>query len=694
MPVLAGACVTLLTLGAQAWEEDRDPSPEGTQRLHKHHEDVPLAFSCPDGAFWCPPAERIIKPTTGPLHKVVPQTDEQKEKTKDWPELLKAPKGAKNVLMIVVDDLRPQLNLAYGQSHMKTPYLDELAQSSGAVTFTRAYAQVAHCAPSRNSFMTSRYPDSLKIWNVNANFREKSSSTDPIFPIPQWFKRNGYHVFGGGKIYHPNHPPLNDNPYSWSAGTKFGEIKYFNDPDHGCPNSPGENQVGCGGCPEDKPDEEFYDGKLANWTIDALRAAKRDWQEGEKKPFFIATGFRRPHTPWNVAQRFVDMYPKVDFPKHPNWALGAPPCAFVCGGDGVGCDFGIKERRSKDWGGLCRRMYYACVSATDHYIGTVLKEVNQLKLDSKTVVAVFGDHGWHLGEGGLWAKYTNFEHATRVPLIIKAPWLATNQQRHLKKLSTDDREKLASSDGITRADTFAELVDIYPTLVELAGLPMPPNLEGRSLLQTIKNPYDRNHRSIVSSQFAHCCAWGSYDAHRECGACEKLPNEAITYMGYAVRNAKYRFVAWYRWNGEEAEPMCNGLMAVELYKHDGDNGRGDKAYNEFEYINLAANLSLGSELHKLKTSPQISAQTLVKWKRDLQRPHAEAVKYMHDDLLSKFSRAFAKCLPAMAVRSHRQRRQGEKAPPDEEDGMLDAAMYDPFEEQGKYPPDTTCPNPE
>ena len=142
--------------------------------------------------------------------------------------------SARVELSIVVDDLRPQLNVAYGQYHMKTPYLDKLAQSGGAVTFTRAYAQVAHCAPSRNSFMTSRYPDSLKIYNVNSNFREVSTAADPIFPIPQWFKRNGYHVYGGGKIYHPNHPPQNDNPFSWSAGTKFGKIKYFNDHDHGC----------------------------------------------------------------------------------------------------------------------------------------------------------------------------------------------------------------------------------------------------------------------------------------------------------------------------------------------------------------------------------------------------------------------------------------------------------------------------
>ena len=240
------ACVAALALGAPP---QGGASPSGSRNPGHELQDVALS-NCPNGEFWCPPAERITDPNkTGPLHKEHPISDAMKAKTKDWPKLRAAPKDAKNVLMIVVDDLRPQLNVAYGQHHMKTPYLDKLAQSGGAVTFTRAYAQVAHCAPSRNSFMTSRYPDSLKVYNVNSHFREVSTSADPIFPIPQWFKRNGYHVYGGGKIYHPNHPPQNDNPFSWSSGTKFGKIKYFNDHDHGCPNSPGENQVGCGGVP-------------------------------------------------------------------------------------------------------------------------------------------------------------------------------------------------------------------------------------------------------------------------------------------------------------------------------------------------------------------------------------------------------------------------------------------------------------
>ena len=421
-------CVALLIVAAahawQAGEEPRDELRDKEQR---------------DNTKWgkphLTPAERKEAERAGEVLAPQPTKEVVDASMRDFPgvaPMAAAPDDAKNVLMIVVDDLRPQLHLAYGHSFMKTPALDEFALSKGTVTFTRAYAQVAHCAPSRNSFMTSRYPDSLKIWNVNADFRNlgtRRTDREPnaqIFPIPHWFKRNGYLVFGGGKIYHPNHPSENDKPFSWSDGTKLGgKIRYFNDHDHDCPSPPpgppgsirawgqeetttrggsdgDTNHVGCGGCVEDKPDYEFYDGRLANWTIRTLRAAKQDRLYGEKRPFFIAAGFRRPHTPWNVAQRFVDMYPAAttEPPKHPSWAEGAPECAFVCGGDGVGCDFGIKKPRQTEWSNLCRRTYYACVSATDHYIGEVLAELGRLELKKNTVVALFGDHGWHLGEGG------------------------------------------------------------------------------------------------------------------------------------------------------------------------------------------------------------------------------------------------------------------------------------------------------
>jgi hypothetical protein len=334
------------------------------------------------------------------------------------------------------------------------------------------------------------------------------------------------------------------------------------------------------------------------------------------------------------------------------------------------------------------------VSATDYYVGTVLSELARLQMKQNTVVAIFGDHGWHLGEGGLWAKYTNMEHATRVPLMIRAPWLSDSQQKHLHERLSRSEAKEAMVDGVTRSNTFVELVDIYPSLVDLARIPSPPNMEGRSLERAMQNPWENTHRALAQSQFAHCCPWGSFDAHRECGACEKLPNDRISYMGYAVRNAEYRFVAWYRWDGKNALPMCNGLMAVELYKHSGDNGRGDVSFDGFEDVNLAANITLGAdgaELHRnfLKVRP--SGSTRVGLDKT-ERLYARTIKHMHEDLLNKFTKAFSRCLPTVAVRQHRQKMRAKKT---RQDGTLDSdAVVDPFEERGEWPPDTTCPNPE
>ena len=231
-------CVALLVVAAvHAWQAGEEPRDELRDKERR------------DNTKWLSPAERKEAEQAGELDPQPTQevVDASMHDYAGVAPMAAAPADAKNVLMIVVDDLRPQLNLAYGHSFMKTPNLDEFALSKGTVTFTRAYAQVAHCSPSRNSFMTSRYPDTLKIWNVNADFRNAAKSgtqqnPEPdarIFPIPHWFKRNGYLVFGGGKIYHPNHPKENDRPFSWSDGTKLGgKIRYFNDHDHDCPSHP------------------------------------------------------------------------------------------------------------------------------------------------------------------------------------------------------------------------------------------------------------------------------------------------------------------------------------------------------------------------------------------------------------------------------------------------------------------------
>jgi len=296
------------------------------------------------------------------------------------------------------------------------------------------------------------------------------------------------------------------------------------------------------------------------------------------------------------------------------------------------------------------------------------------------VVALFGDHGWHLGEGGLWAKYTNMEHATRVPLMIRAPWLTDGQTEqilgrlfgHQKNASGHQNARSSMSQRVVRSSTFVELVDIFPTLVELAGIPHPPHLEGRSLKQAMISPWEKTHRPMAQSQFAHCCQWGSFDSHRECGACEKLPNQRISYMGYAVRNADFRFVAWYRWDGPAELPHCEGLMAVELYKHVGDDGLGDLSFDgDFEAVNLAANITLGDPAEMRRNGS-----------------HASTTKNMHEHLLQKFPKTFGRCSPGVPMRLHPR-----KFPVSKLTKGHDGALS-PFEEAASWPPDTTCPDPE
>jgi arylsulfatase A-like enzyme len=490
----------------------------------------------------------------------------------------------RNVLHLIVDDMRTQLNKAYGQSFMITPNLDKLAETG--TVFDHAYVQYAWCSPSRNSFMTGRYPDTLQIWNFGKNFRTTPQNPPTgggspdlsVTPIPEYFKQHGYLSVGGGKVYHPQQPPNNDVPHSWSA-----DIPYFNFHNQLCP---GDKTLihNCSGCPQDLPDEHFYDWKLANHTIYSLRHAKAAGQN-----FYIAAGFRRPHVPWYIAQRFTDMYPDtVPPPRFPGWAVGQPRCAFVCGGDAGTCDWNITDPRPAKEASTCRKTYYAAITSTDHYVGLVLDELDALGLASNTAVLIYGDHGWHLGEGNQWAKYTNLEFATRTPFILRAPWIK----------------------GPGRVSAIAEAVDVYPTLAELAGLPPPPQAEGVSQVPALSGGVAPRDSAV--SQMAHCCDKPPHSPvnSSHCQLCGTEPSTNITYMGYAVRTAEWRYVEWHMFDDAHLRPQCSGLIGSELYPHTGDDGLSfDSAY---EHTNQFG-------------------------------PHADVQADMHTLLFKRFTKAFAHC---------------------------------------------------
>jgi iduronate 2-sulfatase len=291
-----------------------------------------------------------------------------------------APKGALNVMFIVIDDLRPEFNAAYGQKFLVTPNLDRFKES--ALTFKRAYVQYSHCSPSRNSFLSGRSPQTTAVYNFIDHFREEGVGVDWV-AMPQFFKENGWYVAGGGKVYHPNHPPHDDTPKSWTTYFKA------NGDDGGCRKN---ETIYSNVCPSEQPYSEFYDWQLANDTVAQMRLAK-----GLDQPFWIAAGLRRPHRLWHVPKHFYDLYENngshptnMPLAEHKTGPVGMPPLAFI---DNAWPSFAYNQSVPIDdeiaaWG---RWGYYASVSFTDYNVGLILDGIDTLGLAQNTVVLFTGD---------------------------------------------------------------------------------------------------------------------------------------------------------------------------------------------------------------------------------------------------------------------------------------------------------------
>jgi len=417
-----------------------------------------------------------------------------------------------NVLFICVDDLKPLLE-CYGDKRIQSPNIDKLAKRG--VLFEHAYCNQAVCAPSRNSLLTGVRPMTLGIYDLGTNFR--LSAPDAV-TLPQYFKQNGYRTEGLGKIFHVGHGNHED-PASWSVPHFSGRSIAYLLP---------ENQAKLGKTREearfanetdvaklprgaawesaDVPDNAYPDGKIADEAIRRLRAAK----ERTDQPFFIAVGFLKPHLPFCAPKRYWDLYSRDSFnpPALRTPPEGAPAYAPTTWGElRQYSDIPETGPLSDDQARTLIHGYHAAVSYVDAQIGRVLDELEKLGLTQNTIVVLWGDHGWHLGDHGMWCKHTNYEEAAHIPLLIFAPGV--------------------SKPG-TRARTMAESVDIYPTICELAGLPVKAKaqtLEGKSLVPALKDP----SREIKDAVF-HV-----YPRNRK-------PDGAI--LGRAVRTSRYRLVEW------------------------------------------------------------------------------------------------------------------------------------------------------
>jgi sialidase-1 len=465
-----------------------------------------------------------------------------------------------NVLFIAVDDLRPELG-CYGAKHIISPNIDKLAASG--VRFDHAYCQQAICGPSRASVMLGMRPDSTQIHGNHKHFRDHYPD---LATLPQHFKNHDYHAQSMGKIYHGVFPKgssrtepdtFGDAP-SWSVPTyRPGPRYYYTEEGIAAakqvyqqiykPKNPGPDdwmkKLVFGPMTEapDVPDHVLYDGKVARRAVETIRklAAKPN------QPWFLAVGFIKPHTPFIAPKKYWDLYDpeKIQLADWQQFPDGAPGVA----GHG---SHEIRRYTDQPKNGefteanqrKLKHAYYACVSYIDAQIGRVLNELKSQGLDDNTIVVLWSDHGYHLGEQGLWGKTTNYELDTRVALIVRAPGAKANGQP-------------------SRA--LVELVDLYPTLADFAGLPLPDHLEGTSLRPLLDKP-DRPWTQAAFSQYTK----------------GKL-------RGYAMRTEQHRFVEW-------LNPTTGDIAHTELY---------DYANDPLEKRNLA------------KDQPELAAQLSAKLNR-------------------------------------------------------------------------------
>ncbi len=436
-----------------------------------------------------------------------------------------------NVLLILVDDLKPALG-CYGDPVAKTPNIDRLAASG--MRFDLAYCNQAVCAPSRFTLLLGSHSTSTGLYFLGSHLREIVPSA---VTMPQFFAEQGYRTESLGKVFHIGHGNLGDpgtfsvphykekvieylDPASTDGGKLTREEAYFTNQELG---NIGSLPRGAAFESPDVQDEAYADGRVAAETIRRLQAAKqRRRQEGT--PFFIAAGFARPHLPFSAPRKYWDLYDpqKLPMPEYEELPAGAPAVAGKRGGEITNYkpvpprgDVGEKLKRQLIHG------YYASASFVDAQIGKVLDELDRLELDSNTIVVLWGDHGFHLGDLGIWTKHTNYEQANRIPLLFRAP-------------------------GVTQAGSstkqLAESVDVFPTLAELAGLPKPAGpqpIDGVSLVPVLKDPAARVRDH-------------AYQAYPKAK------------LGRAIRTERYRLVEWKK-IGEAADQA-----EYELYDYEAD----------------------------------------------------------------------------------------------------------------------------
>lgn len=484
-----------------------------------------------------------------------------------------------NILFIVIDDLRPELG-AYGSEVAITPNMDTLA--SNGLLFNKAYCQEAICSPSRASVMTGARPETIKVIENFSYFRDLNPD---IITLPQHLITKGYETVYTGKIFHPGYT---DEELSWSRKSYSGDdvpkmperLRGYVLPENQeifrknraeviakyGENAP-RNGLGKGPAFEfaDAPDNTYEDGHNTDLAIATMKEMAQN-----DKPFFLGLGFKKPHLEWIAPKKYWDLYEGKDMAMTER-GKGPENGAAM----GLHASFELRARAGiPNYGNIdkelavdLKRAYLATVSFVDAQIGRMLAALDEAGLKENTIVILWSDHGWHLGDMGIWGKATNYEIATRVPLIISTP----NMPEAVRG---------------ARTNALVELVDMYPTLCDLVGVEIPDHLEGQSFKPLLENP-DRAWKDAAFSQFPTPALreWAANPLSKgmretSFGPLIEDVEERIKaqqgdkwdrdlfenrLMGYSMRTADHRFTVWKDYTDPKAEPIF-----LELYDHKND----------------------------------------------------------------------------------------------------------------------------
>jgi len=495
-----------------------------------------------------------------------------------------------NVLFIAIDDLKPILG-CYGNKLIHTPNIDRLA-SMGTV-FLNNYCQQAVCGPTRASLMTGKRPDYTKVWDLKTTMR---SINPDIVSIPQYFASQGYSTQGIGKVYDPRCVDKKIDEPSWTVPYYKTDLKYYAE-------EFGEPVLGRYQLPETKalaekyinealaqgmkkneaneyamkkikpstecvdvPDNAYNDGANILQAKDILKDLSKS-----SIPFFFAVGIAKPHLPFVAPKKYWDLYSREEMPieKYQEKPKNAVDVAFHNAGEiraytdiapltsfsdtkNFGLTLPLDKQKELIHG------YYAAISYTDAQVGILLNTLDELGLTKNTIIVLWGDHGWHLGDHNLWCKHTNFEQATHAPLIISSP-------------------KIKS--GKSKSQT--EFVDIFPTLCDLAGLTVPTYLDGKSLMPIMKNNNEIVKEFSVSQ----------YPRSGGDPETERLGYAGAKVMGYSIRTSQYRYTVWMGSNFRSSQKFDKNLIiGEELYDYINDPEETENVVNEKNYNSISGEL--------------------------------------------------------------------------------------------------------